>query len=106
MLGLSRLLSKALELQMFVLDTSFLFRVVQFFVLHVGFETSQIRWVQKEENLFICAGMGKVRISAGIVINDVAIISFSKELTGSRDAEKCPLKSAEKFPVSAAQVWL
>lgn len=51
--------------------------------------------------------MRKVRISAGIVINDVAIISFSKELTVSRDAEKYPLKSAEKFPVvSAAQVWV
>lgn len=42
MLSLSLLLSKALELKMFVLDTYFLFRVLQLFVLHVGFETSQI----------------------------------------------------------------
>lgn len=48
-----------------------------------------------------------MRISAGIVTKDVAIISFSKELTVSRYAEKRPLKSAEKFPVvSAAQIWL
>lgn len=51
--------------------------------------------------------MRKARISAGIVIKDVAILSFSKELTVSRYAEKHPLKSAEKFAVvSAAQVWL
>lgn len=42
MRGLSRLLYKALELQMFVLDTHFLFCLVQFFVLHMGFETSQM----------------------------------------------------------------
>lgn len=33
---------------MFVLDTSFLFPVVQFFELHMGFETNQIWWVQKQ----------------------------------------------------------
>jgi len=43
----------------------------------------------------------------GIIIKDVAIVSFSEELTVSRYGEKHPLKSGEKFPVvSAAQVWL
>lgn len=52
-------------------------------------------------------GMRKVRVSAGVVVKDVEIISSSKEQTVSGYTEKCPLKSAAKFPViSPAQVQL
>lgn len=48
-----------------------------------------------------------MRVSAGVAVKDVEIISSSKEQTVSGYTEKCPLKSAAKFPVvSPAQAQL